>query len=144
MTEVDALQSTLEAEHAAVFVFGALVGRLDATAGPAPALAAALGAAYGEHRGRRDELAALIRDAGAVPVAPAPAYALPSRLSTVAQIRRAAVLAEAAASEAYAAQVAAATDADRSWAISALTDSAVRQLTLGGAATPFPGAPELG
>ena len=141
MTDADALQSTLEAEHAAVFVLGALVGRLGAAgAAPEPALAAA----YAEHRDRRDELMALIREAGAVPVAAAPAYRLPGRLTTAARIRAAAAQAESAASESYAALVAAATDADRSWAVSALTDSAVRQLTLGGAPTPFPGAPELG
>lgn len=137
MTENDALQSTLEAEHAAVYVYAALVGRGDT------ALAAALWAAYREHRDRRDELTALLRDAGEEPVAAAPAYQLPARLDTPARVRRAAVAAERAGAEAYAALVAAGTGDLRSWGVSALTASAVRELTLGAAPTAFPGAPEL-
>ncbi len=138
MIESDALQSTLEAEHAAVYVYAVLVGRGDT------ALAAPLWAAYREHRERRDELTAILRDAGEEPVAAAPAYELPRRLDTAGQVRRAAVEAERAAGEAYAALVSASTGDNRSWGISALTASAVRELTLGAAPTAFPGAPELG
>lgn len=137
MTETDALQSTLEAEHAAVYVYAVLVGRGDT------ALAAPLWAAYREHRDRRDELTAMLRDTGQEPVAAAPAYELPARLDTPARVRRAAVAAERAGAEAYAALVAAATGELRSWGVSALTASAVRELTLGAAPTAFPGAPEL-
>ncbi len=140
MTENDALRSTLEAEHAAVYVYAALVGRGDT----APALAGSLWAAYGEHRDRRDELTALLRDVGEEPVAAAPAYQLPTRLDTPARVRRTAVAAERAGAEAYAALVAAASGDRRSWAVSALTASAVRELTLGAAPSAFPGAPELG
>ena len=142
MSDLDALQTTLESEHAAVFVFAALAGRLRVDR--APRLASALEAAYAEHRGRRDELAGLIRDGGEQPLDAAPTYRLPTPLETVAQVRAAAVTAEAAASQAYAAQVSASSGESRSWGVSALTSSAVRQLTLGGAPTAFPGAPELG
>ncbi len=142
MTETGALQSTLETEHAALYVFGALIGRLAPTA-PA-GLGAALRSAYAEHRTRRDELTALVRAGGEEPVAAAPAYRLPTPLATAAQVRNAAVAAERTATEAYAALVASSTEESRSWAVSALTASAVRQLTLGGPPDAFPGAPELG
>jgi Domain of unknown function (DUF4439) len=138
MTDADALQPALAAEHAAVYVFGALAARATGS------LADALGTAYAEHRARRDELTGLIRNGGEEPVAAAPAYRLPQPLTTVPQVRRAAVRAETAAAEQYAAVVVTTTDDDRSWAISALTACAVRIVALGGAPAAFPGAAELG
>ena len=49
MTAVDALQTTLAGEHAAVYLYGALGGRTSQAA--APALYAALRDAYAAHRG---------------------------------------------------------------------------------------------
>jgi hypothetical protein len=43
----------------------------------------------------------------------------------------------------YAQLVASSTEGHRRWAVTALTDAAVRHLELGGAATAYPGAPEL-
>lgn len=142
MSEVEALQATLESEHAAVFVFATLAGRLPV--GRAPRLADGLDAAYAEHRVRRDELVAMVRTAGEQPISAAPTYLLPTPLESVTQVRAAAVAAEAAAGEAYTAQIAATTGDGRAWAVSALTSCAVRQLSLGAAPTAFPGAPELG
>ncbi len=140
MTETDALQLTLAAEHAAVSVFATFLGRLPAGS----PLAGAVSAAYAEHRSRRDDLTARLRDAGEEPVVAAPAYRLPARLRTVAGVRVAAQRAERAASQAYAALVAETTADDRSWAVSALTASALRALTLGDRPAAFPGAAELG
>ena len=66
MSDVDLLVSLLEAEHAAVYGYGTLGGRLDAVTRP-DALAA-----YDAHRARRDGLEARLRERGAqAPVAPA-------------------------------------------------------------------------
>lgn len=140
MTDADALQDVLAAEHAAVAVFASFLGRLPA---PSP-LAAAVSAAYAEHRGRRDELTARLRAAGEEPVVAAPTYRLPAPLRTVRQVGVAAQEAERAASQAYAALVALTTEETRSWAVSALTASALRAVTLGDRPAAFPGAPELG
>ena len=63
MSDVDLLVSLLEAEHAAVYGYGTLGGRLDGGTRP-DALAA-----YDTHRARRDGLGARLRERGA----PAPA-----------------------------------------------------------------------
>ncbi|MDN5743836.1 MAG: ferritin-like domain-containing protein, partial [Nocardioidaceae bacterium] len=65
--QVAALQTTLAAEHAAVFVYGALGARTSLSG--QPALYRALTAAYSLHRDRRDELSARVQTAGADPVA---------------------------------------------------------------------------
>ncbi len=62
VTELDALQTTLEAEHAAVYVYG-LLGSRTSQAGE-PELYAALRAAYEAHRERRDTLIGEIAGAG--------------------------------------------------------------------------------
>ena len=67
VSDVEALQTTLAAEHAAVYVFGALGGRTSQSANPE--LFDAISAAYAAHRARRDELTAAITDLGAEPVA---------------------------------------------------------------------------
>ena len=67
MTPLEALQQTLAGEHAAVYVYRALAGRVSGSA--QPTLAARLGSAYTTHRGRRDQLTAMVRLAGGDPVA---------------------------------------------------------------------------
>ncbi len=54
MSETDALQTTLAAEHAAVYVYGVLGGRTSKSA--EPATYAAISSAYDAHRARRDQL----------------------------------------------------------------------------------------
>ncbi|MYV93133.1 DUF4439 domain-containing protein, partial [Streptomyces sp. SID1034] len=68
---LDAAQAALAAEHAAVYGYGVLGGRL-AEARVAEARDALTG-----HRSRRDLLARTVRDLGGSPVAAAAAYALP-------------------------------------------------------------------
>lgn len=52
MTVLDALQTTLAAEHAAVHLYGVLGAQTSASA--TPDLFAAVSDAYAAHRGRRD------------------------------------------------------------------------------------------
>ncbi|HEX4977326.1 MAG TPA: DUF4439 domain-containing protein [Nocardioides sp.] len=141
MTPLEALQATLAGEHAAVYVYGVLGGRVSATA--EPALATALRAAYDVHRLRRDQVTAMVRAADAEPVAAAVAYELPTAADTAALCRRAAAVLEERCAEVYATMVGSTARANRQWAIDALTDAAVRGLTFGLAPLAWPGAPEL-
>ena len=52
MTPLQALQQTLAGEHAAVYVYGVLGGRVSSS--EQPDLARRLSSAYAVHRGRRD------------------------------------------------------------------------------------------
>jgi hypothetical protein len=134
---VEALQRTLAAEHAAIFVLGALGGR--ATTLTAPQLRAALDAAYDAHVQRRDDLRARVTGAGGEPVAAEPAYRLPSPLSTAAQIAAEALRVERACVTTYAALVAASADDGRRWAVAALATTAVGETQLGGRPQALPG-----
>lgn len=68
---LDAAQAALAAEHAAVYGYGVVGGRLD------DARRAEATAAYDAHRARRDALARTVRDLGGKPAVAAAAYALP-------------------------------------------------------------------
>ena len=137
MTAVEALQVTLAAEHAAVFVYGALGAQTSQSR--TPTLYASLTAAYTLHRTRRDDLTAMIRTAGAVPVAAEPGYQLPADLSTPAAVTARARALEDAAAKTYAYLVANTTDTTRAWAIAALLDAAVRGLGFGATPDRMPG-----
>ena len=67
MTPLQALQQTLAGEHAAVYVYGVLGGRLSAT--EHPELMAAVVDAYDTHVARRDHVTGRVVAAGAEPVA---------------------------------------------------------------------------
>ncbi|MGY5106639.1 DUF4439 domain-containing protein, partial [Streptomyces sp. 900105245] len=69
--EVAALQAALAAEHAAVYGYGVVGGRIGEH-GRTEARAA-----YDAHRARRDALVREVRDLGGEPVAASAAYALP-------------------------------------------------------------------
>lgn len=138
MSEVDALQTALAAEHAAVYVYGALGAQTSQSA--QPAVFAALTDAYTVHRDRRDELAAALLALDAVPAVAAPAYELPADLGSVEAVTTRAVELEVACAATYAFVVGSTTGAQRRWAVTALTDAAVRQVALGGAPQDLPGA----
>ncbi|MYQ47984.1 DUF4439 domain-containing protein, partial [Streptomyces sp. SID4985] len=70
-TELTALQAALAAEHAAVYGYGVVGGRVGADR------RAEAKAAWDAHRARRDGLARSVRDLGGEPVAASAAYALP-------------------------------------------------------------------
>lgn len=134
---VDALQVALAAEHAAVFVYGAL-GAQTSQSGQ-PTLFGALTRAYSLHRDRRDHLTGVIVAAGGQPVAAEPGYALPADLGSMAVVRTRALAIEEAASSTYAYLVASTSGPDRAWAVQALLDAAVRGLAFGGKPERLPG-----
>jgi len=137
MTEVDALQRTLAAEHAAIFVLGALGAR--AAALPAVQLRTALSAAYDEHLARRNHLRPVIAATGEHPVAAEPAYRLPTRLSTEQQIAAEALRVQRACVATYAALVAQTAGAGRRWALEAMTQTALTEADFGGRPQALPG-----
>jgi hypothetical protein len=140
MTGVEALQTTLAAEHAAVYVHGVLGGRTSQTA--APALFAAVSGAYAAHRARRDHLVAAVTEAGAAPVPAEPAYDVPADALGAARIAAVGLETEQACATTYAWLVAHTVDDERDWAIEALNETAVRELAFRGTPEMFPGADE--
>jgi len=137
VSTLDALQTTLAAEHAAVYVYGVLGGQTSRAS--EPGLYAAVSAAYGEHRARRDLLTRSVADLGGTPVAAEASYALPAALGTAAAVSRAALAVEVSCASTYAFLVASTVGPRRRWAASALRDAAVRELGFGGAPAPLPG-----
>ena len=133
----DALQVALAAEHAAVFVYGALGGQTSQSG--SPALYAAVTAAYDAHLARRDALVAALRAAGVEPAAAEPGYELPSRLDSPAAVRARALRLEQDGAATYAFVVASTSGADRARATEALLDAAVRSLSFGGRPEQLPG-----
>ncbi|WP_435771965.1 DUF4439 domain-containing protein [Nocardioides sp. SYSU DS0651] len=132
-----ALQAALAAEHAAVFVYGALGAQASQSA--TPALHAALTEAYVVHRDRRDELDAMVAAVGAEPVAAEPGYDLPADLRSPAAVTARALRLERAAATTYAHLVASTSGDARAWAVDALRDAAVRALRFGGGPEQLPG-----
>ena len=141
MTTTDALQDALAAEHAAVYVFGVLGAQTSEV--EQSTLFDNLLTAYQQHRSARDALVARIRKLGVQPVAAAPAYELPNGVSTPAQVVRAALVTERRATQTYGTLVAQTVGVDRSWAVDALDESAVRQLRFRGRPENFPGTQGL-
>lgn len=141
MSQVEAVQQALAAEHAAVAVLAELGGRISASAHPREA--SLIRSAYETHRGRRDHLVTQVSLRGSTPVAPAPAYAVDSADRSPSNLLRIARRTEERCGEAYAQMVAGTAGPLRRWAVSALTDTARRALSLGGAPSAFPGLPEL-
>ncbi|MDQ6935510.1 MAG: ferritin-like domain-containing protein [Actinomycetota bacterium] len=137
MTPLQALQATLAAEHAAVYVYGVLAAQTSRA--QRPTLHADLNAAYLAHRQRRDELIAKIAEAGVTPVAAAVAYDLPNAAGTATQVTLAARTTEERAALVYGQLVQSTAGTDRRWGIAALTATALLHLVFGGSPQPFPG-----
>lgn len=137
MTLLEALQSALAGEHAAVYGYGVVGGRL---AGRPDEAAARAG--YDVHRARRDALEGLVRAEGAEPVAAAVAYDLPGPVQTPAQARALAADLELGTAATYADLVAVADARLRATAGGWLRDSAVRAAGWSGTAATFPGLTE--
>jgi rubrerythrin len=135
-----ALQTALEAEHAALHVYGALGARTSASA--TPQLFGDVSAAYADHRARRDLLTARVLDRGADPVAAQPAYDLPGGLDSPEGVTRAALAVERSCEATYAWLVGQTSGADRRLAVTALTSTAVRTLAFRGSPEIFPGVDE--
>lgn len=141
MTTLDALQTTLAAEHAAVYVYAALGGRTSRSG--SPDLYDAVNTAYTAHRARRDQLRRKVLDGGGRPVAAEAVYQLPRRMDTADQVAGAALEVERSCAATYAYLVANTVAAQRRWAITALNEAAVRELAFRGAPEVLPGAEDL-
>jgi hypothetical protein len=137
----EALQATLAAEHAAVYVYAALGGRLSASEDPAAATR--IRAAYDAHRGRRDQLRSVLADLGETPEPAAPAYRVDDGDRSPRHLLDVARTTETRCAAVYGQLVGSTTGAQRRWGIEALTDSSLRLLDLGGTASAFPGLPGL-
>lgn len=142
MSVLDALQTTLADEHAAVYTYGVLGARTSQAA--SPALFLALDTAYRRHRSRRDQLRLLIDEAGGTPGPAEPAYVLGARLLQLNAIRSAALAVEDASTVTLTALVAQSVGRVREWALTETIWSATWGLELGGDPQTWPGAPELG
>jgi hypothetical protein len=138
---LEALQTTLAAEHAAVWMFGTLGAQTSQSR--QPALYGLMTGSYAIHRARRDQLSSAVRELGVEPVAAAVAYELTNDLSTVAEVTSAALQVETDCAAVYADLVASTYGDQRRWAIRALTDAAVRELGFRGSPVNFPGMSEL-
>jgi hypothetical protein len=132
---VDALQAALAGEHAAVYAYSVIGGRLP---GDDPVVTLALDA-YAVHRSRRDALVAVLREAGATPDAAEPGYALPRPVEGPESARELGRLVEDRCSVLHAGVVATAAGDQRRLGADALVDCATRALQWGAPPTAFPG-----
>lgn len=133
---LDAAQAALAAEHAAVYGYGVVGGRVGDERRPEATNA------YDGHRARRDSLARTVRDLGGKPVAAAAAYALPFQVpDSAAAVRLAADLEDRIAGV-YSDLVRAAEGPLRQDAAGALREAAVRAVRWRGSGVAFPGLAE--
>lgn len=137
MTYLDALQSTLAAEHAALFVMGYLGAQTSESA--QPELFEVVTSSYAAHRSLRDELAAQVRASGNDPVAAAAAYDIDDVAGDADLIRQRALELERACSAAYGFLVASSPSTERRFAVEALIETALREVALGGQPRLLPG-----
>lgn len=134
--ELKALQAALAAEHAAVYGYGVVGGRIG------EGLRTEAKAAYDAHRARRDALVREVRDLGGKPVAAAAAYALPFPVpDSAAAVRLAAELEDRVAGV-YSDLVRTAEGERRGLAAAALREAAVRAVRWSGESVAFPGLAE--
>lgn len=136
MSALEAARAALAAEHAAVYGYGVVGGRIGAER------RAEATAAYEAHRARRDGLRRVVRDLGGEPVAAAAGYELPFAVpDTAAAVRLAAVLEDRVAGV-YSDLVRAAEGPLRRDAAAALREAAVRAVRWRGTDVTFPGLAE--
>jgi hypothetical protein len=134
--ELKALQAALAAEHAAVYGYGVVGGRIREDRRTEAK------AAYDAHRARRDALAREVRDLGGTPVAAAAAYALPFPVpDSAAAVLFAAELEDRVAGV-YSDLVRASGGERRRTAAGALREAAVRAVRWRGESVAFPGLAE--
>jgi hypothetical protein len=133
---LDALQAALAAEHAAVYGYGVVGGRVGDDREDEAA------AAHAAHRSRRDALVRTVRDLGGQPAVAAAGYDLPFPVpDAAAAIRLAAVLEDRVAGV-YSDLVRASEGSLRLEAAGALREAAVRAVRWRGSGVAFPGLAE--
>ncbi|MEU8591907.1 ferritin-like domain-containing protein [Streptomyces sp. NPDC048664] len=134
--ELTALRAALRAEHAAVYGYGVVGGRIQQS------LRSQARDAYDAHRARRDDLTRSVRDLGGTPDAAAPGYALPFPVSDSAAAIELAAELELRVAAAYSDLVRATTGTRRGAAAAALREAAVRAVRWNGGSVAFPGLAE--
>ncbi|OAH10025.1 ferritin-like domain-containing protein [Streptomyces jeddahensis] len=131
-----AVQAALGAEHAAVYGYGVVGGRIGGERRDEAR------AAYDAHRARRDELMRIVRDLGGEPEQAAAAYALPFPVPDAAAAARLAAELEDRVAGVYSDLVRAAEGSRRRTAADALREAAVRAARWRGGSVAFPGLAE--
>ncbi|MFD7502025.1 ferritin-like domain-containing protein [Streptomyces sp. NPDC001700] len=131
-----ATQAALAAEHAAVYGYGVVGGRV----GDDRLAEAREG--YAAHRARRDDLVRTVRDMGGTPQSAAPAYALPFAVPDSAAAVRLAAELENRVAAVYADLVRTSDGPLRRQAAGALREAAVRSVRWRGGGVAFPGLTE--
>ncbi|AYN39125.1 DUF4439 domain-containing protein [Streptomyces dangxiongensis] len=134
--ELTALQAALAAEHAAVYGYGVVGGRIGEQR------RSEARAAYDAHRARRDALVRAVRDLGGAPVAASAGYALPFPVRDGGSAVRLAARLEERVAGVYSDLVRAASGARRADAAGALREAAVRAVRWNGESVAFPGLAE--
>ncbi|MBA3488904.1 MAG: ferritin-like domain-containing protein [Longispora sp.] len=141
MNAADRLVTALAAEHAAIYGYGVVGGRLTGS------VLDASRQAEGTHRQRRDDLIIRLTGAGVTPPAAEPAYATPFIVTDQAGALRLAAVLEERTAQVWRSALPVTTGDDRALALAALVDAARRCARWRGAAgeelavTPFPGKP---
>ncbi|MDF6045223.1 ferritin-like domain-containing protein [Streptomyces sp. JH14] len=133
---LQAAQASLAAEHAAVYGYGVLGGRIDENR------RAVATASFDAHRARRDALVRTVRGLGGEPVAADSAYALPFAVPDAAAAVRLAALLEDRIAGVYSDLVRASGGPLRREAANALREAAVRAVRWRGSGVAFPGLAE--
>ncbi|MEV0694964.1 ferritin-like domain-containing protein [Streptomyces sp. NPDC050388] len=131
-----ALQAALAAEHAAVYGYGVVGGRI------AKERRTEARAAYDAHRARRDALVREVTDTGGEPVVAAAGYALPFPVPDAAAAVRLASELEHRVAGVYSDLVRASRGERRRAAAEALREAAVRAVRWSGESVAFPGLAE--
>ncbi|MEX2974619.1 ferritin-like domain-containing protein [Streptomyces sp. C184] len=134
--ELTAVQAALAAEHAAVYGYGVVGGRITGDRRKEAQ------EAYDGHRARRDALRRVVRDLGGTPQAAAAAYELPFPVPDAAAAVRLAAELEDRLAAVYADLVRAGGAARRREAAAALREAAVRAVRWRGSGVAFPGLAE--
>jgi hypothetical protein len=132
---IDAMNDTLAGEHAAIYAYGVIGGRLGYGSRPVREATAA----WEIHRQRRVGLTALVEAGGETPMAAETGYRLPNDVSDVADARRVAQVVEGRCAVLYATLAATATGDVRAYAVDALIDAAVRGYDWGAPTSALPG-----
>ncbi|MEU1372712.1 ferritin-like domain-containing protein [Streptomyces triculaminicus] len=133
---VPAAQAALAAEHAAVYGYGVVGGRVEEEH------TAQAREAYDIHRARRDVMSRAVRALGAEPEAAAAAYALPFPVTDGASAVRLAAELESRLAAVYADLIRASTGSLRGEAAAGLREAAVRAARWRGGSVAFPGLAE--
>ncbi|GGV86631.1 ferritin-like domain-containing protein [Streptomyces griseoloalbus] len=134
--QLRALQAALAAEHAAVYGYGVVGGRIGKDRRTEARTA------YDAHRARRDALVRAVEDAGGEPVAAAAGYALPFPVPDDAAAVRLAAELEDRVAGVYADLVRHSAGERRRGAAEAMREAAVRSVRWKGESVAFPGLAE--